>query len=140
MSIATISAHSFSASHKGAPAVGGAPRLGQRPGATRLRLTRRGRAVLTALVAAPLAAALAFSALGATSAAAAPESGDGVAVVFETVMVAPGDSLWGIASEIAPSADPRDVVEELKRLNALESAQLVAGQRLAIPAQYAAGK
>lgn len=53
-------------------------------------------------------------------------------------MVAPGETLWAIASEVAPTSDPRDVVDAIKRLNALDSAQLVAGQRLAIPAQYSA--
>lgn len=138
MSIATIPATSLAASRGGIPTRRGAGSSAARSGATRLRITRRGRAVLTTLVAAPLAAALAFSALGASSAAAAPEPRDGVAAVFETVMVAPGETLWGIASEVAPSADPRDVVDAIKRLNVLESAQLVAGQRLAIPAEYSA--
>ena len=138
MSIATIPATSLSATHEGVRAVRGAQPSGARPAATRLRLTRRGRAVLTTLVAAPLAAALAFTALGATSAAAAPDTAGGATVTFDTVMIAPGETLWGIASEIAPSADPRDVVDAIKRLNALESAQLVAGQRLAIPTEYSA--
>ena len=90
------------------------------------------------MVALPLAGALAWSALGASSAVAAPDDSAAPGVVFATVMVAPGETLWAIASEVAPTADPRDVVDAIKRLNALDSAQLVAGQRLAIPAQYAA--
>ena len=127
MSTATIPATSLSISHEADRAV-----------PTRLRLTRRGRVVLASLVALPLAGALAWSALGAGSAVAAPDDSAAPGVVFATVMVAPGETLWAIASEVAPTADPRDVVDAIKRLNALDSAQLVAGQRLAIPAQYAA--
>ena len=127
MSTATIPATSLSISHEADRAV-----------PTRLRLTRRGRVVLASLVALPLAGALAWSALGASSAVAAPDDSAAPGVVCATVMVAPGEPLWAIASEVAPTADPRDVVDAIKRLNALDSAQLVAGQRLAIPAQYAA--
>ena len=127
MSTATIPATSLSISHEADRAV-----------PTRLRLTRRGRVVLASLVALPLAGALAWSALGASSAVAAPDDSAAPGVVFATVTLAPGETLWAIASEVAPTADPRDVVDAIKRLNALDSAQLVAGQRLAIPAQYAA--
>lgn len=47
-----------------------------------------------------------------------------------------GESLWSIAEEVAPAADPRDVVDAIIRLNALGSGQLEAGQTLAIPAEY----
>ena len=55
---------------------------------------------------------------------------------FTTVTVAPGESLWTIAEDVAPDRDPRDVVDELVRLNALETVLVQAGQRLAIPAAY----
>ena len=37
----------------------------------------------------------------------------------------------------APTADPRDVVDAIARLNALEGVTIEPGQRLAIPSEYA---
>ncbi|GAA1843372.1 LysM peptidoglycan-binding domain-containing protein [Microbacterium koreense] len=103
--------------------------------ATRLRLTARGRRVLAGVAAVPAAAVLAWALLSggsaiATAGAAAP------ADTFESVTVAYGDTLWSIAQEIAPGADPRDVVGEISRLNALAGAELQVGQSIAIPTQY----
>ncbi|WP_295014679.1 LysM peptidoglycan-binding domain-containing protein [uncultured Microbacterium sp.] len=101
---------------------------------TRLRITARGRRVLAALVAVPLSGALVFAAL---SGGAALASGDlGHAQSFETVTVQPGDTLWSIAGDIAPEADPRDVVADISRLNVIQAGALSVGQHLAIPAQY----
>lgn len=103
--------------------------------ATRLRLTTRGRRVLTTLAALPLAAAVAFAALGGGSAIA---SGDVVPTAsFETVTVMPGDTLWSIAESVAPSIDPRAVISDIQRLNALGHGSLQVGQQLALPAEYA---
>ena len=102
--------------------------------ATRLRLTARGRRVVLALAAVPLAAGIAFGALSGGSAMA---SNDQVATAsFETVTVMPGDTLWSIAEGIAPQADPREVIGEITRLNALEGGALQIGEQLAIPAQF----
>lgn len=101
--------------------------------APRLRLTTRGRAVLTTLVAAPLAAAALVFGLGTTGAIASHESGG---VVFEHVTVEPGQSLWEVAAHVAPAADPRDVIAEIVLLNQLDSAVVQPGQELAIPAKY----
>lgn len=112
-----------------------------RPAArSRMRLTARGRAVLLALSAIPLAVGIAFGAISGGSAVA---SGEDEAVAsfgsadFETVTVLPGDTLWSIASTVAPTADPRDVIGEISRLNMLRGGELQIGQELAIPAQYA---
>ncbi|MFS0895567.1 LysM peptidoglycan-binding domain-containing protein [Microbacterium sp. 179-I 3D3 NHS] len=107
-----------------------------RPAArSRLRLTARGRAVLLAFAAVPLAVGIGLAALSGGSALA---SGEQAAVVsFETVTVLPGDTLWSIASAVAPSADPRDVIGEISRLNMLRGGELRIGQELAIPAEYA---
>ena len=56
---------------------------------------------------------------------------------FETVTVMGGDTLWSLAADIAPAADPRDVVDAIARLNALDGVTIAPGQRLAIPAEYA---
>jgi Tfp pilus assembly protein FimV len=103
---------------------------------TRLRLTVRGRRVLAFLATLPAIAALAFAVLAGGSALASHEGG-APAGSFQTVTVSAGDSLWSIAGEIAPSADPRDVVDALTRLNALDGVTLTPGQELAIPAEYA---
>ncbi|GAA1696372.1 hypothetical protein GCM10009808_12050 [Microbacterium sediminicola] len=103
---------------------------------TRLRLTARGRAVLLTLAALPAIAIIAISVLGGGSALASLE--DGVpAGTFQTVTVMPGESLWSIAQEIAPDEDPRDVVADIERLNGMSGGIVAAGQRLAIPAEYA---
>lgn len=104
---------------------------------TRLRLTVRGRRVLATLAALPAVIALALAIMSGGSALASRD--DGVpAGSFMTVTVSPGDSLWSIAEEVAPAADPRDVIDAITRLNALDSVELVAGQSLAIPAEYTA--
>lgn len=108
-------------------------------GTTRLRLTVRGRRVLAAAAAFPAAAALALAVVGGSAAIATPDAGMPVGS-FETVTVAAGESLWSIAQDIAPSADPRDVVSAIERLNALEGGTLTAGQKLSVPAEYAGGE
>ena len=98
-----------------------------------LRLTRRGRRVLVFLIAFPLvAAALAFALNGGMAAATNEVS----ATSLHYVTVEPGQSLWQLAQEVAPSADPRQVISDVVHLNQLPSTDIQAGQRLAIPAQY----
>ena len=98
---------------------------------TRLRLTRRGRAVFTAFAAAPLIAWAFIVILGSGGAAAETEVLRSTA--FEYVTVSAGESLWAIAESIAPSADPRVVIDEIIRLNGLSDAMVQPGQRLALP-------
>lgn len=101
---------------------------------TRLRLTARGRAVMLGLASVPLAIGIAFAALSGGSAVAS--GADAPAVSVETVTVMPGDTLWSIASMVAPEVDPRDVIGEISRMNLLHGGELQIGQELAIPAQY----
>ncbi|MDP3952759.1 LysM peptidoglycan-binding domain-containing protein [Microbacterium sp.] len=102
--------------------------------ATRLRLTTRGRRLLVTLAALPVAAGIGFAALSGGSALA---SGETVATAdFDTVTVMPGDTLWAIAEDVAPTEDPRTVINEIEKLNALSSGSLQVGQQLAIPGQY----
>lgn len=108
------------------------------PSATRLRLTARGRGVLLALAAVPLAVGIGFAAISGGSAIASGGDASSVSSAdFATVTVMPGDTLWSIASSIAPAADPREVIGEIARLNLLPSGQLQIGQELAIPTEYA---
>ncbi|GEM_PF-864461 len=51
-----------------------------------------------------------------------------------TVVVQPGDTLWGIAKSLEPGADPRELVSRLTELAG--SSALTPGQELAVPAQW----
>lgn len=103
--------------------------------ATRLRLTVRGRRLLVALAALPLAAGIGFAAISGGSALASGEASG--PADFDTVTVMPGDTLWAIAEDVAPATDPRTVINEIQKLNALSSGSLQVGQQLAIPSEYA---
>ncbi|HWI29933.1 MAG TPA: LysM peptidoglycan-binding domain-containing protein [Microbacterium sp.] len=103
---------------------------------TRLRLTARGRRVLAVLTALPAVLALGLAIVAGGSAIAARDDA-APSASFEMVTVSGGDTLWSLAGDIAPAADPRDVVDAIARLNALEDVTITPGQRLAIPAEYA---
>lgn len=91
-----------------------------------LRLTRRGIVVVAAAVAV-LGAALVWLA-SASAPAASPSPVGGAA----TVTVQSGDTLWSIATRVAPQRDPRAEVSALQRLNHLDSVALVPGQQLRV--------
>lgn len=100
----------------------------------RLRITRRGRVVLGTLIALLVVGLLAIAAMfGATRAAASNEAGGSD---FGYVVVQPGESLWSVATALDSSADPRDVIAEIVRLNQLEGSEVQAGQPIAVPLRY----
>jgi len=102
---------------------------------THLHLTRRGRVVFTTLAALPLVAvALVVALNGGMAAAEGASSGSAASVVFEYVTITPGQSLWQLAVDLAPTSDPRDVIAEIVSLNQLPSDSVQPGQRLAVPA------
>ncbi|HEX4400481.1 MAG TPA: LysM peptidoglycan-binding domain-containing protein [Galbitalea sp.] len=98
---------------------------------TRLRMTARGRTVLLTLVAAPLVVAALVLGINAGEATATNSS-----TPLARVTVVGGETLWSLAKQIAPSADPRDVVADIMSVNRLSSADIQPGEQLAIPAQY----
>jgi cell division protein YceG involved in septum cleavage len=99
-----------------------------RPARGELRLTRRGRVVVTLLMLVIVLVALTmFSGYS----AATREPGTGVDT--RTVVVDQGDTLWAIATEAAGERDVREVVHEIQRLNSLPGPELVEGQELAVP-------
>lgn len=113
----------------------GAPALPHRTAARpRLRLTPRGRAVVAVLIAIPL---VAVALLLGSNAGSATATGEAPAGSFTWVSVEPGQTLWQLAESVAPGADPREVVAEIVALNQLASADVQAGQRLALPQRYA---
>jgi nucleoid-associated protein YgaU len=71
----------------------------------------------------------------AREAAGSPLLGGTVPAAAETVTVAPGDTLWGIASSRYPDADVRQKVFEIERLNRLNGPTIMAGERLRVPAR-----
>ncbi len=99
-----------------------------RPAPASVRLTRRGRVVVTVLV---LGLVLAVSTLFAGRSAATREVG--AETRTHTVVVSQGDTLWAIAAEVASPGGTREMVHRIERLNALSSPALVEGQELAVP-------
>jgi hypothetical protein len=100
------------------------------PAATqRVQLTQRGRLVL-------LFVALAVGLVMLTLLGGRAESTSEVyqQVAMETVVVEPGQTLWDIATDVAPDKDPREVVADIVDLNALSDAgSVLAGQSLYLP-------
>ena len=96
--------------------------------AGQLRLTRRGRAVL--LVAAVAVVLLLGVVFGAGSVA---TDEPGTPEPTRVVMVGQGETLWGIASEVAGDGSTRAMIDRIERLNALDTAMVTAGQKLRVP-------
>jgi len=72
----------------------------------------------------------------AAGSAATGEGGDPGAV--EVVTVAPGDTLWDIASDVAAhtgEGDVREVMEHIQQLNTLDSSMVYVGQQLRVPSE-----
>jgi len=96
--------------------------------ASHIRLTRRGRLAL--LGAAVLCMLLGYSlgnTLSSTVGSISPPAAS------HSIVVQPGQTLWGIATQVAPRADPRATVQQIIVLNHLASTGLQAGETLAVP-------
>jgi hypothetical protein len=91
-----------------------------------VRLTRRGRVVLTLVMMIGLVV-VGFT-LGRGSSQAAGHTHP------RTVVVQAGDTLWSVAARVAPHSDPREVVAEIQSANHLASAVVEPGERLVLPA------
>lgn len=92
-----------------------------------VRLTRRGKVVVFCCT---LLVLLALALVGAGLSGAAGQQGR---LATHTITVAPGDTLWDLASAAADGGDVRAMEQEIKDLNGLDSGMLIAGQRLRIP-------
>ena len=98
------------------------------PAPAAVRLTRRGRLVLV-LAFLGLAVALMIPMSGWATASLTGGSPEPVRVVE----VAPGDTLYGIAAELAEPGEIRAMVHRIQELNSLPGGQIEEGQKLAVP-------
>jgi len=95
---------------------------------TQLRLTRRGRLVVTLLI-----LMLIIPVVSAGAAAVADQLGTPQAVIVHTV--APGETLWEIAqAHKKPSVGTWDAIAQIKRLNHIDTSDLYVGQTILISA------
>ena len=93
-----------------------------------VRLTRRGRTVLVlAFVALTLAVMTAFGGWATAT------LGGGTPEPVRVIEVAPGQTLYGIAAELAKPGEIRAMVHRIQELNSLPGGQITEGQKLAIP-------
>jgi len=96
--------------------------------AARLRLTRRGRLILTLF-------ALAITVPVVTAAAASLGEADARPQEVMVHVVAPGETLWGIArDQRKPGENTRDVVAKIQRFNQLKTTALYQGQTILLQA------
>ena len=97
-----------------------------------IKLTRRGRLVLSTVSFGIMLAISAFSLFGiATSSAKANNETSNSETT--QIVVAPGETLWTIAERVNPEIDPRAVIEDIKALNVIEGSEVYAGQVLLVP-------
>jgi LysM repeat protein len=102
-----------------------APRLARR---STVRLTQRGRVViLLAFLVFAFIVSISLSGL----ATATGEGGTPPAV--RVVEVQPGDTLYGIAGDLAKPGKIREMVHQIQQLNSLSGGGLEVGQKLALP-------
>lgn len=95
-----------------------------------MRLTARGRR-LRGLAVLLLVVAVVMTVFAFGTQAFAGDDDPGTQTYVE---VRAGESLWSVATRIAPEHDPRDAVADLKTANRLSDSVVRAGERLLIPA------
>jgi multidrug efflux pump subunit AcrA (membrane-fusion protein) len=97
-----------------------------------IKLTRRGRMLVSTLSFAAMLAISLVSLFGiATESAKA--SNEASNSTTTQIVVAPGETLWTIAARVNPEIDPRAVIEDIKALNVIEGSEVYAGQVLLVP-------
>jgi LysM repeat protein len=95
-----------------------------------VRLTRRGRVVVTLLI-----VGLILGALVIFSGQSVATDEAGTPAPTRTVVVGEGDTLWAIATEVAGDGDIREAVHEIEKLNSLTGPALEVGQEIAVPVE-----
>lgn len=104
--------------------------------ARRTRLTRRGRRLVWASAVLLLVAVITPVLLAMASGAQAANHGlppSAVRAAMRHIVVKPGQSLWSIALNAEPTADPRVVIQQIVEFNALGSQVVVPGESLWVP-------
>lgn len=120
------------------------PSSPERPGRPRrssarpapIRLTRRGRIVVGALIGlgvAALAALIWLAVAGQAQASGSARPGRLSSGAVARVVVKPGQTLWGIAAQVDPGTDPRAVITEIVDMNSLSGTAISVGQVLWVP-------
>jgi len=107
-----------------------APQVSYQPRS--MRLTRRGRLVVFSV---GVLLAFAFGVWFAAGSVATQEAG---VEQVEVVTVAPGETLWDIASDAAAvsgEGDVGDMVDRIQDMNSLDSSMVYAGQTLRVPTE-----
>jgi LysM domain len=99
---------------------------------TPLRLTRRGRIVVTAAAVLAIGAA-SIAVSGAAQATGHSSAPAGSAGGVTRVEIRSGESLWSVAEAYDPDADTRVVIREIQQMNSLTSDQVQPGQVLWVP-------
>ena len=97
-----------------------------------IKLTRRGRMLVSMLSFAAMLAISLVSLFGIATAS-AKASNEASNSTTTQIVVAPGETLWTIAARVNPEIDPRAVIEEIKALNVIEGSEVYAGQVLLVP-------
>ena len=95
-----------------------------------ISLNRRGRLARTLVV---LSLAIVLASLLSAKAGAGTQASSTASSPFITVTVAPGESVWSLATRVAPAGDVRSLVSEIVTINSLPSVNLTAGQKIRIP-------
>ena len=95
-----------------------------------IRLNRRGRLARTFVV---LSLAIVLGSVVSAKAGAGTEAAPQAAGSFITVTVAPGDTVWSLATRLAGGGDVRALVSEIIEVNSLDSVDVATGQKLRIP-------
>ena len=96
-----------------------------------MRLTRRGRLVAFSASVAALGAIVIGA--GQVAGASGSMSEASKSPTPQVVVVQAGETLWGIAREVAPGSDPRGVVRQIRQMNDLGTIPVVPGQSIVVP-------
>jgi multidrug efflux pump subunit AcrA (membrane-fusion protein) len=97
-----------------------------------IKLTRRGRLVLSTVSFATMLAISLVSLFGIATAS-AKASTEATNSTTTQIVVAPGETLWTIAARVNPEIDPRAVIDQIMNLNVIDGSNVYAGQVLLVP-------
>ena len=104
------------------------------PAGAPLRLTRRGRIVVSVLTVVLATLAITVASMAASGAQAANHGRPGAGYVgMRQIVVRPGQTLWSIAERAETAVDTREVVTQIMTANSMTSSVLQSGRLLWLP-------